>query len=156
MKKVISMVMAIALCVSLCFALTACGGESDEADTYSEEENIIDRDVAIGGGDSADEFYTGVAGDGSSIFMVGLSVSADGTQCIFAFGNPGSSLVVLGQFVDMEDGFASIFPLDGSEQVDIFLADNGDGTIFIEVFGYDVTLNPVSEAEFMDLANILG
>ena len=157
MKRVISMVTAIVLCISL-VGLVSCGGsdEYEPAIATDERQNVFedDEEMAVDGG--SDEYFTGVAGDGSSIFMVGLSVSSDGTQSMLAFGNPGNSVVVLGQLVDNENGDATIYPLDGSEQVDFFLSDNGNGTIFIEIYGCEGSLDPVSGEEFMDLVNLLS
>ena len=156
MKKLIVVVMAIVLCLSL-VGLTACGGDEEPAAAGEERQNVFsdgDEDVAGGGYD--DDYYTGVVGDGSSIFMIGLSIGADGTQCMLAFGNPGDSVVVLGQLVDNDDGSASIYPLDGSDPVDFFLGDNGNGSISIEIFGFEGSMDPVSESEFMDLANSLS
>ena len=159
MKRIFTVVAMIILCISLCLALTACGGDSD--DEYESAVAEDDQDTYIDGeedmsGAGSDVYLTGVVGDGSAMYMVGLSISSDGTQCMFAFGNPGDSLVVLCRFTDNEDGSTSLFPLDGSDQIDLFLNDNGNGAWALEVYGCEGTLNTVSEGEFMELANSLG
>ena len=127
-------------------------GEEDYARNYEDEGENED-----GYGDEDPGIYlTGMAGDESSIYMVGLNISSDGTQCMFAFGNPGDSLVVLGQFVDGEGNTATIYPLDGSDAIDISSSDNGDGTVSFEVFGYEGSLSPVDKDEFNELVDMLG
>ena len=125
--------------------------EEDYVRTYEDEG---ERENGYEDGDPG-IYLTGVAGDESSIFMVGLNISSDGAQCMFAFGNPGDSLIVLGQFVDGEDNTATIYPLDGSDAIDISSSDNGDGSVSFEVFGYEGSLSPVGADEFNELVDML-
>ena len=106
--------------------------------------------------EDADLYFTGAVGDESSIYMVGFSVSADGTQCMFAFGNPGDALVVLGQLVDGEGGSGTIYPLDGNESIEVYSSPSGDGSLSFEVFGFEGSLEQVSSDEFMEVVDMLS
>ena len=108
------------------------------------------------GGEEPSMSFTGMVGDDSAIFMVGFSVSSDGTQCMLAFGNPGDALIVLGQLVESEGDSGTIYPLDGSDEIDMYVSNNGDWTVFFEVFGYEGNLDIVSEDEFMELVDMLS
>jgi hypothetical protein len=132
MKKLAALLMALTMCLA---ALTACEGYDDSG---------------------AGAFFTGAAGNGSTIFSVGLSVSPDGGQCVFAYGVPGNGRVVLGQIADNGDGSISIYPIDGGAAIDIWVEDNSDGSVSIMFNNYEGSMDEVSEQEFMALTDMLG